>query len=179
MKLAIRPPSECRWVLLSPLLELPSSRDLLGSSFLSLPMLIFLMLPQTRPYFPAAELKGFRTMLTSSLMVGSHLPFSECILNMPSKFKCSQLKAARPYCPESWSLFSLRSALAAAPCGSGFRRAELSATQCAPLPTLHRTQALPSPLVFSDFLMARPSQFSLSCSPVLHLGSRSIMAIKT
>lgn len=156
-----------------------SSRDLLGSSFLHLPMLVFLMCPQTRPYLPAVELKGFRTMLTSSLMVRSHLLFSECILNMPSKFKCSQFRAARLYYPESWNLLSLRSALGAAPCPSGSRRAELSARQCAPLPTLHRTRALPSPLVFSDFLMARPSQFSLPCSPVLHLGSRSIMAINT
>lgn len=150
---------------MSPLWELLSSRDLLGSSFLHLPMLVFLMCPQTWPYLPAVELKGFRTILTSSLMVWSHLPFSECILNMPSKFKCSQLRAARPYCPESWNLLSLRSAL--------------SARQCAPLPTLHRTRALPLPLVFSDFLMARPSQFSLPCSPVLYLGSRSIMAINT
>lgn len=112
--------------------------------------------PQTRPYLPAAELKGFRTMLTSSLMVGSHLPFSECILSMPSKFKCSQLRAARPYCSESGNLFSLRSALGAAPCRPGSRRVDLSATQCAPLSTLHRTRALPSPLVFPDILMARP-----------------------
>lgn len=148
-----------------------SSRDLLGSSFLHLPMLVFLMHPQTRPYLPAVELKGFRTMLTSSLMVRSHLLFSECILNMPSKFKCSQFRAARLYYPESWFyLFALPLVQ---------RRAELSARQCAPLPTLHRTRALPSPLVFSDFLMARPSQFSLPCSPVLHLGSRSIMAINT